>query len=498
MAGNKRKQPTASDSNQRGIASFFGGVSAKPAAPQPAPTPTRTLPVRAAPPAPSAAGAAPASATPVPCAPRAVQLVPSNGPPPDLNLPLAHYAPHLAGWQRGTPLPYAHIAAALDAVSATRSRLIKELVLTNAMRAAFVLGAEPADLEALCYLLSPAKDAQSGGHRLRPDWSDDARPLGITHGTLTAAILEATGASRAHLSVSYAQLRDSGDAALAVRDGSSGGRQQLLVKPAPLSAAGVHRTLLQLSVMSGTGVEKAKGAKLAGMLRAARGTEIKWLVRTCVPHMACGISLEASVLPALAAGALVHAYTQHGADGGSNCGPSGSDERGAAKPLSATSSIPSAGHIQRAQDAVRSGYALRPDVGVLVEAALGARDDPAPPADALALMSSTIEAVCTLRPGVPSQPMLAKPCSSIADAIKLLRGGASAAVAIAAEHKCVRSPPILSPFMASLPPAGHSRPLHKHPCRAASFPAAGTTASARSCIAAPTAQSRSSLASLTT
>ena len=48
--------------------------------------------------------------------------------------------------------------------------------------ACLALDASPGCLEACCYLLSPAKDAQSGGHRLRPDWSTDARPLGLSHG----------------------------------------------------------------------------------------------------------------------------------------------------------------------------------------------------------------------------------------------------------------------------------------------------------------------------
>ena len=86
---------------------------------------------------------------------------------------------------------------------------------------------------------------------------------------ITAAILEATGASRAQLSAAYAKVRDSGDAAVIVRDGRGGGRQMLLVKPARLTAAGVHKALLSLGTMSGTGVEKAKAAKPASLLRAA-------------------------------------------------------------------------------------------------------------------------------------------------------------------------------------------------------------------------------------
>ena len=160
-------------------------------------------------------------------------------------------------------MPYAHVAAALDAVSGTRSRLTKELVLTNAFRAALALGAPAPELEAMCYVLAPSKDLQSGGHRLRPDWAPDSRPLGISHGAITAAILEATGATKSIYSAAYARVRDSGDAALAVREGSGGGRQTLLMRPAPLSASGVHRSLLSLGGMSGTGVEKAKVTKLA-------------------------------------------------------------------------------------------------------------------------------------------------------------------------------------------------------------------------------------------
>jgi hypothetical protein len=179
----KRKQPPA-DAKQRGIAAFFGGggngagrgaPAAAPSAVSAAPSTAASVPsVPHAAPTPARAQAMHAASPPArPSQQLSVQLALDDGPPPDLSLPLAQYQPFRAGWQPGTPVPYAHVAAALDAVSATRSRLAKELALTNAMRAPLALGACAADLEALCYLLSPAKDAQSGGHRLRPDWSTD-------------------------------------------------------------------------------------------------------------------------------------------------------------------------------------------------------------------------------------------------------------------------------------------------------------------------------------
>jgi DNA ligase-1 len=227
-----------------------------------------------------------------------------------LTTPQCEYEPKVGGWPAGAPVPYAHLAATLDVVSATRSRLAKENALTNAMRAVLARAPSAADVEAFCYLLSPAKDAQTGGHRLCPDWHESSRPLGLTHGAISGAVVEATGASRAQLSAAYQRLRDSGDAALAIREG--GGRQSLLLKPPPLGVLGVHRALRSLGSVSGTGAEKAKCSKLAAVLRASVGTELKWLVRTCVPHMSCGVSLEASVLPALAAAALSHAHAACG------------------------------------------------------------------------------------------------------------------------------------------------------------------------------------------
>ena len=103
--------------------------------------------------------------------------------------------------------------------------------------------------------------------------------------------------------------------------------------------------------------------------------------------------------------------------------------------------------IQKAQDAMRCGYSQRPDVRALVEAILECTTDRSScvagssgdgGVSSLGSLSQRLQTVCTLRAGVPSQPMLAKPCTSIADAIRMLRSGVSApsqAVCVAAEYK---------------------------------------------------------------
>ena len=62
------------------------------------------------------------------------------------------------------------MAFALEALSKTRSRLQKEAILVNMFRSMLSLRASPDDVAAACYLCSPEKDSQSGGHRLRPDY----------------------------------------------------------------------------------------------------------------------------------------------------------------------------------------------------------------------------------------------------------------------------------------------------------------------------------------
>ncbi|CAE7702361.1 LIG6 [Symbiodinium sp. CCMP2456] len=297
--------------------------------------------------------------------------------------------------KKGAPVPYRHLAAALDALEATRSRLSKDTILTNSFRVMLAMAAPAEEVESACYLFAPAKDAQAGGHRLRPDWVEGGRPLSIPHKSITASLLEATGASKADMNRLYQELHDSGQVALALRE--RGGKQRLLRAPQPLTAGAVRRTLLSLADLQGTGVEKAKTTRLVGLLRAAEGTELKWLVRTFMPHMAAGVSLESSVLPALGAAAAMAAGA-------------------------------TADAVRSAQEEVRHGYALRPDVRALVEA----------------LLEDGIEGVrrrCTLHLGVPMQPMLAKACTSIQELLKRIlksvprSGQATSPIMLSAEFK---------------------------------------------------------------
>ena len=425
-------KPKPTPSRQITPADFF-----KPAAPAPAkPSAAQSSSSATAASAPSVAAAAAAAPVAAHAAPPAAAASAASGPADELTLPLVQYGPLRAGWRPGAPVPYSHVAAALEAVEATRSRLAKELILTNAFRAALALQASAECHEAMCYLLAPTKDAQTGGHRIRPDWSPDSAPLGLTSTAIRNAVLETSGASRAQFSAAYKKSGDSGSAALSLRE--CGGRQTLLLQPQPLTAAGVLKTLRALPSLSGTGAESRKSQRLASLLRAARGVETKWLVRTFLPHMSAGISLEASVLTAMGGAAAVEG--SGGAGSSSGGGGSGGSSSGGSGGGIGGNPLPSAVTIKQAHETVRDSYALRPDVAALVAALLHGG-------------IASVPLACCVQPGVPPQPMLAKPCNSIEGLLKSIVAAATAS-ATASSRRASPSKHGAQQSAAGEPPAG--------------------------------------------
>ena len=99
---------------------------------------------------------------------------------------------------------------------------------------------------------------------------------------------------------------------MALRGGGSGGKAQwLLAQSAPLTVAGVHAALLKAAKMGGTRVVDAKRSHLAGLVHATRGLKGRWLVRALQAHYGAGVSLKASVLPALEVAVLWHHTNKH-------------------------------------------------------------------------------------------------------------------------------------------------------------------------------------------
>jgi ATP-dependent DNA ligase len=93
---------------------------------------------------------------------------------------------------------------------------------------------------------------------------------------------------------------DLGDAAQRFKS-----KQQLLVNPGPLTVRDVYKTLREVCAQSGDGSEGRKKALLVRLMRACRGAELRYIVRTLVQHIRTGATLT-SVLAALSVAAELH------------------------------------------------------------------------------------------------------------------------------------------------------------------------------------------------
>ena len=200
---------------------------------------------------------------------------------------------------------YAIVARALDAVSATRSRLAKEVALTNSLRWALAAPTTSAqDLAALCYLLAPTRDSQGGGHRLEPDWQHVA--LGLPSKAIADGC--AAGAGRSPDALKAAARRTGGlaDAVVALRAGPPSFFKAKAPEAAVARSRAAADVRASLRALGRARSDRAKVDGIAALVRMTRGHEAKWLVKTLHPSMqGVGISLEATVLPCLGRAALV-------------------------------------------------------------------------------------------------------------------------------------------------------------------------------------------------
>ncbi|GAB4816048.1 hypothetical protein N2152v2_003094 [Parachlorella kessleri] len=264
-----------------------------------------------------------------------------------------------APWLPGEPAPYLHLARAFEAMDATTKRLRISDVLVNTFRSVLALSA--ADLVPAAYLATG---------KVAPDY--EGMELNVGGSTVSAAIVEATGVSKGRLRDMHNQLGDIGDVAQACKR-----TQATLQRPAPLTVQGVLGTLRSLAREKGQGAAGRRQRSVLGLLRACRESETKYLTRTLVQALRVGANWR-SVIPALAKAVLLHRE-----------GPKA--------------------RLDAVGAAATSAFHVCPNLEQLVAAMVeGPLEE--------------LEARCTMTPGVPIKPMLAKITEGIPDAIKQLKG----------------------------------------------------------------------------
>jgi DNA ligase 1 len=177
--------------------------------------------------------------------------------------------------------PYSFLAHVLCALSATRSRIAILNTLTNALRA--LLRYHPPSLLPSLYLLS---------NSLAPPYVPVE--LGLGPSIISKAIQHVSGVGPAALKRLYNQTGDPGDVAFLAKCSV-----RTLIPHPPLSIQDVYNTLLKITHIKGKGAVTQKQAMVEKLLVAAKGEEIRYLVRTLSQHIRVG-AVRTTILTAFA------------------------------------------------------------------------------------------------------------------------------------------------------------------------------------------------------
>jgi DNA ligase-1 len=200
---------------------------------------------------------------------------------PNLSVDPAGFNLDSCFWPSSTQAPYSFLAHVLSALSATRSRIAILNTLTNALRA--LLRYHPPSLLPSLYLLS---------NSLAPPYVPVE--LGLGPSIISKAIQHVSGVTPAALKRLYNQTGDPGDVAFLAKCSV-----RTLVPHPPLSIQGVYNTLLKVTHTKGKGAVTQKQAMVEKLLVAAKGEEIRYLVRTLSQHIRVG-AVRTTILTAFA------------------------------------------------------------------------------------------------------------------------------------------------------------------------------------------------------
>ncbi|KDQ53466.1 hypothetical protein JAAARDRAFT_39145 [Jaapia argillacea MUCL 33604] len=198
-----------------------------------------------------------------------------------LDVDLAAFDPDAYAWPPNAQIPYSFLAHTLSTLVSTRSRIAILNCLTNTLRV--VSRVQPSSLLPTLYLLT---------NSLSPPY--EPIELGLGPSLITKAIQNVSGLSAAALRRLYNATGDPGDVAFAAKS-----NVRTLVPHPPLLITSVYDSLLKVARVKGQGAAKQKQAIVERLLVAAKGEEVRFLVRTLCQNLRVG-AVRTSILTALA------------------------------------------------------------------------------------------------------------------------------------------------------------------------------------------------------
>jgi len=346
-------------------------------------------------------------------------------------------------WKAGTPAPYAALCETFGEIEAISGRLDIQERLTTLFRKVLLRdgGGEEAEGGDSDEEMEDGnadkkggskKGADSKGGKKKEGERSDLYPiiylasnsvapqhanveLGVGDSILIKAIGEASGTAPNMIKKKYEKEGDLGDVAMSAK-----GKQKTLVGfgrvsgPKRLSCDDVLKVFKEIANTSGSQSQKWKVDKIKSLLVRAKGYEPKYIIRGLQGKLRIGLA-STTVLASLA-----HAVALTNPKGVEVLGEERLEEIRAldgteeaypdfARKLCSLNKLPLEVRLDTASAIVKKAYMEVPSYDSLLDALL-------------AVPLQEVHKECTLTPGIPVAPMLAKPTKSVQDVLKRLNG----------------------------------------------------------------------------
>ncbi|BGP43796.1 ATP-dependent DNA ligase Cdc17 [Rhodotorula kratochvilovae] len=272
-------------------------------------------------------------------------------------------------WKAGEPVPYAALTSTFSKIAATTKRLEISAYLTHFL--VQVITKTPEDLLKAVYLCI---------NRLAPEY--ESLELGIGESLLMKAIGESCGRTLAQVKAEYKKIGDLGEVAYNSRT-----RQKTLFKSKPLTVRGVFDELKKVAKTSGKDSQGRKVGLIKSLLAKCEGEETKFLIRSLEGKLRIGLA-EKTALVSLAHAAVTAEHEQSG-------------KKWSRERLSA--------QLEEGAEIVKSVFSEIPSYDLVVPALLDKG-------------VAHLQEACSLTPGIPLKPMLAKPTKAITEVLDRFEG----------------------------------------------------------------------------
>ncbi|CAI4311774.1 AFI_G0007190.mRNA.1.CDS.1 [Saccharomyces cerevisiae] len=217
-------------------------------------------------------------------------------------------------------------------------------------------------------------------NRLGPDY-EAGLELGLGENLLMKTISETCGKSMSQIKLKYKDIGDLGEIAMGARN-----VQPTMFKPKPLTVGEVFKNLRAIAKTQGKDSQLKKMKLIKRMLTACKGIEAKFLIRSLESKLRIGLA-EKAVLISLSKALLLHDENRE-------------DSPDKDVPMDV---------LESAQQKIRDAFCQVPNYEIVINSCLEH-----------GIMN--LDKYCTLRPGIPLKPMLAKPTKAINEVLDRFQG----------------------------------------------------------------------------